>query len=1214
MLQKTLKSDEEGIVEVEAGALSEEEIKTARDKGFWGYEYRVEARVVDQSRREVRSTGSIKVARTAFAAYLNPQRYLYLPGDTVKVDLRTLDPNDQPVAAEGFVTIFKRVWTEEKKNADGKIEPGYDDTKLFAKPAVTGETGETTVEFQPSEAAVYLLRYETRDRFGEPVSGETTVIVADQNTSSVGYRSGGVEIITDKQTYKRGETAHVMLATRRPGVAVWFAVEGERIHEQKIVRLDGAVKLLEIPVTEDLEPNIYLTAVSLFDYSAFRDTQQIIIPPVRQFLNVKVTTDAADYRPGQTATVNVEVTDDEGKPVETELELGAADAAVWAIQGDVAGDIRQAFWSRMRGLAISTQASPEQSTPEFWKPNPDKPGEFEPFRREGIAEARDKKQENLYFARGDMEGRQISFGRPMLMKGTAMVENEDIVIGDGAMEAVPGAYIYEDAKRLAAYDEPIAGRPAAEARLRTDFRSTAFWNARIVTDAEGHATADIPLPDSLTTWNVTARAADKTTRVGQDRETFKTNKPIMIRPQGPRYFIEGDESVISAIVNNNTSQTQTVRVELEIEGLSLLAPPIESAASAADEATSPVATASPSLEIRVPSQGQRRVDWRVKAVSPGTAVVRNRALTPVELRSHAMPCAGPGRHLAGGGSWLSERSLDAQVDDVHLGVRARALDEVAGEEVRPLDERHPVAVDSVLEHEVELASNRRLRAAAGRAQHASGHAVDRVVRLGSPEHVVPGRERQLGGRLHLGLKACRDDVLTADQVRVPQVLVRQREELIERPCVAVGRIAVAGCVVEPHRDAGLPAGGARLVADRGRRQPGADVGRAQLTDLQRRLEVVVPTRPADLAVDLSSDGEATLVTAGRVVDVQAERVSFPRQAVEGAVGVVDPPEQRIFVPVVVQGAVLDQHGTRDPRLDLVEAALPPPADALEGAPGIDPVQRRDEPLLTGLQLVPAGPDAQFARPIVPLEFGEQVQEVSLVLVDRPRSQFAVVPLVGVDPLHEDTRVLAEVQIRVRANPSEHPRIVVVGGTAEADVAELLPAQTDLTADVDPHAAVASKAARLELVRRVIPRAAVLAQTRPPVLRKAQVLVLRRARRRFGLAAGTAGIGLARRRLARLGRTAFRGLPVVSPYRRGSHEQRRNGDRQDPPHAAGAATYPCPLAHRFSPSSARSRRYARSAPGKRMWFSRWMCSCKERSRSASACHSARQVLHAPSGGV
>ena len=39
----------------------------------------------------------------------------------------------------------------------------------------------------------------------------------------------------------------------------------------------------------------------------------------------------------------------------------------------------------------------------------------------------------------------------------------------------------------------------------------------------------------------------------------------------------------------------------------------------------------------------------------------------------------------------------------------------------------------------------------------------------------------------------------------------------------------------------------------------------------------------------------------------------------------------------------------------------------------------------------------------------------------------------------------------------------------------------------------------------------------------------------------------------------------------------------------------------------------SARGKRMLFSRWMCSCIIVSSSASPCHSARQVLQAPAGG-
>lgn len=633
VLTKKLKTDAKGDAHVEVGALSAEEIKLAADKKIWGYQYSVEARVVDPSRREVHESGSVKVGRTAFAAYLTPQRFLYLPGDKVKVDIRTLDPNERPVAAEAFVTIYKREWSKERKNDKGEPEPGYIDTKLFARPVLTdAKSGATVLEFEPSEAGYYFLRYETQDRFGEKVTGETTVCVAKNDTTQIGFRSGGVTIITDKDTYERGETAHVLLAVRRPGAAVWFGVEGEAQHLSQVVRTEGTVKMVEVPITQDLEPNIFFTAVSMFDYAGFRDTKRIVVPPKRRFLNVTLRSEKTEYRPGEKAKVEVEVKDDRGQPVQTELSLGVADAAVWAIQGDLAEDIRKAFWSRLRYLAVQTEASAERYGIERWRPKKDKPGEYELIPSGEVGEGGQKDEKRAY---SPIEGGP-SMGDVWRVKGDAMMENAPASAPMPA--AAPMAGVAMRSVKMASVDALAKAKGGEEsnapARLRTNFSATALWLPSLVTGADGRATTEVTFPDSLTSWKMTARAADKETRVGEVRIETKTNKPLMVRPQGPRFFIQGDEVTLSAIVNNNTSATLRVEVGIDPQGLKLTkfdASETSVAAGAAMTAsTEPVPASEPRLTILVPAQNQRRVDWRVVAGAPGQARIKTEALSAVD--------------------------------------------------------------------------------------------------------------------------------------------------------------------------------------------------------------------------------------------------------------------------------------------------------------------------------------------------------------------------------------------------------------------------------------------------------------------------------------------------------------------------------------------------------------------------------------------------------
>lgn len=110
---------------------------------------------------------------------------------------------------------------------------------------------------------------------------------------------------------------------------------------------------------------------------------------------------------------------------------------------------------------------------------------------------------------------------------------------------------------------PLFGRP------RSDFPDTAVWIPRVVTDASGEATIEVELPDSLTTWRLTARAVTTDTKVGEATAQVVTQQPLVVRPLLPRTLTEGDTATLSASVHNVTGRSMTVEVSLESEALGI---------------------------------------------------------------------------------------------------------------------------------------------------------------------------------------------------------------------------------------------------------------------------------------------------------------------------------------------------------------------------------------------------------------------------------------------------------------------------------------------------------------------------------------------------------------------------------------------------------------------------------------------------------------------
>jgi len=148
--------------------------------------------------------------------------------------------------------------------------------------------------------------------------------------------------------------------------------------------------------------------------------------------------------------------------------------------------------------------------------------------------------------------------------------------------------------------------------VRSDFRETALWLPGLVTDEGGQVSSRVEFPDSTTRWGATARATGRGTEVGWDRErTVRTTLPLVVRLQAPRFFVEGDEVTISAVLNNNSDSVLSVDTALVAEGLAMLG--WFDQAGRLEQGERPA--------IVVPGGEERRIDWRVRAEAPGQATM-----------------------------------------------------------------------------------------------------------------------------------------------------------------------------------------------------------------------------------------------------------------------------------------------------------------------------------------------------------------------------------------------------------------------------------------------------------------------------------------------------------------------------------------------------------------------------------------------------------------
>jgi uncharacterized protein YfaS (alpha-2-macroglobulin family) len=627
------------------------------------FEYDIEARVTDASRREITGNGSVRVTQQPYYVYANPAHNLYRPQDKVTVNFKALDANDQPVQTEGDVKVTRDYWYEiwlapdghevkgdelKRLQARNNIWPpaptrpdqkdwqlkfrGYEHDDILTRHLRTDTNGEVELSFTPEREGYYGIAWNGRDtvtnRPPQPINAGTTVWVANNQTTELGYHSGGVEIIADKDTFRVGSTAPVMLTTLSPGQYVLFTVEGQDLYDYQVVHMDGTVKLVNLPVDEKYVPNIFLGATLVSDRQIFTDQKQIVVPPIKNFLTVDVKPDRNEYEPQNEGTLTVTTKDDEGKPVSAEVVLSLADESVFYIQNDYAGDPRQFFFGTKRDQQIQTQSTLNQKSYVNlveWN------NQLINDKDKEQLEENEKDAENRFIGRYAFKEGFQGFGGGGgggggggVLNGVTTFSDEDKLdysrrsVGEFAMAGAAPMSMNSPAAAPPAVTGTVLGGVGALEKakvpngqfpgaagpnvvVRSDFRSTVFWQPDIVTDDKGQATVKVKYPDSLTTWRATARAVTTVNQFGIATATTQTRQPLIVRLEGPRFFVVGDTVTISAVANNNTDKPMTATAWLTASNLDV----------AANE-----------VSLDIPAHGEARADWTATVKSPGSVKLK----------------------------------------------------------------------------------------------------------------------------------------------------------------------------------------------------------------------------------------------------------------------------------------------------------------------------------------------------------------------------------------------------------------------------------------------------------------------------------------------------------------------------------------------------------------------------------------------------------------
>ncbi len=577
-------------------------IDTALAKAVHGdqdHQYEITAEVVDASRRTIVGTGSVIAARQAFRVFCWADRGYVRVNDSFIAYFNARTADGRGVAGKGTLKLLKVTYDAQGKPSENEVQSWDVDTD---------ESGNAQQLIKASEAGQYRLSYRVNDGQGHEFEGGQLITFTGAGFNGEQFRFNDLELIADKAEYKPGDKVQLMINTNRPGstVLLWLRPAGNTYAGRPIVlTIPGKSTVYEFDVEEADAPNFFVEATTIANAKFHQVAKEMVVPPVQRVLNVKVEPAQSTYLPGAPAQVKLTLTDIDGKPFVGSAVMTMYDRAVEYISGGSnVPEIREFFWKWRRSHHPQSLVSLGRAFGNLVKPNDPWMQNLGVFGDQTTESDPAALEEASNMAPGGGGG--FGGGRREMRQRGGMVA-ESLAAPMAAADAAGG----EMAKQSAGLDQEGAGAVVTPA-VRTNFADSAFWKADIVTDGDGTATIDMTMPENLTAWKIRTWALGTGTRVGEATTEVVTAKNIMVRLQAPRFFVEKDEVVLSAIVHNYLAEAKMAKVVLDLSGdlMEVLG----------ERETT----------VNIPAGGETRVDWRVKVLREGEAAITMSALTDVE--------------------------------------------------------------------------------------------------------------------------------------------------------------------------------------------------------------------------------------------------------------------------------------------------------------------------------------------------------------------------------------------------------------------------------------------------------------------------------------------------------------------------------------------------------------------------------------------------------
>ncbi len=465
---------------------------------------------------ELDDKSTVYGARSGIGLYNPVQIGMYMDqyfvdaGKAFDMHLIAIDPEEHILDTQKVILeLIKWDWKSVKRaGVNGRLSWEW----VLEKEVVSSQTlslGRKTVSLTVSDPGYYKARVKTVVRGHEAMSEYSFYALGK---GSIGWRMDDgyyLDVESDKQEYEVGDEARILVKNPYKTATAVITYEREKFHKVERIEVSDSMLILPVKITEEFIPNMYISVMLYAGRTGKGNVDEwgedLSRPSFRMgLIDLKVIP--------KEKKLNIILSSDKKKYEPGQKATVTVDLRDY--KGDPAeGEVVLAVVDK--GVLNLVNYRMPDPLSVFYAPRP--------------------------LAVTTREMTELIVGQRYL------AEKGEVIGGGGDLPSVNGS----------GKDGMIVPR--------SNFKTTAFYNARVIVTKGKKATLSFTVPDNLTSFVVMAVAHTKQSQFGSGEEEFAVSKPLMLLPTLPQFLRIKDTVEAGGMVYNYSGKDAEITVTLQGE-------------------------------------------------------------------------------------------------------------------------------------------------------------------------------------------------------------------------------------------------------------------------------------------------------------------------------------------------------------------------------------------------------------------------------------------------------------------------------------------------------------------------------------------------------------------------------------------------------------------------------------------------------------------------